>query len=288
MRRAKAFCPGHVTGFFEICRGHDLLSTGSRGAGFSTSLGATSDVTVRASARQRVRVWVDGVECRAEVTKHAARYLLGKDRLDVDIETVLDLPVSQGFGMSAAGALSASLALSELMDLDMQDAYEAAHVADIVCGCGLGDVSGLTAGGVEIRLRPGLPPTGTVERIDGSPRLTLAVVGRRLRTKSVLTDPDKAASINRYGAAMVQRLKSEPTFDNFADLSWSFATTTGLASRPVSEVVESLPPGKKGSMSMLGNSVFSTVSARDLKKSLPPGTMVYECKVDTKGPRIVR
>lgn len=288
MRRAKAFCPGHVTGFFEICKGHDLLSTGSRGAGFSTSLGATSDVTVMESTRQRVRVSVDGEECRAEVTKHAARYLLGKDRLDVDIKTKLDLPVSQGFGMSAAGAMSASLALSELLGLDKQDAYEAAHVADIVCGCGLGDVSGLTAGGVEIRLRPGLPPTGMVERIDGSPRLSLAVVGRRLRTKGVLTDPDKVASINKHGAAMVQRLKREPTFDNFAELSWSFATRTGLASRRVTEVVKALPPGRRGSMAMLGNSVFSTASARDLKKSLPSGTVVYECKVDTKGPRIVR
>jgi len=287
MRRASAFCPGHITGFFEVCRRDDLLSTGSRGAGFSVDLGATSDVTVSEAPRQKVTVWIDGRESRAEVTKHAVRYLLGKDRLAVTVRTRLDLPQSQGFGMSAAGALSASLAVSDIMGLGAEDAYEAAHIADIVCGCGLGDVAGLRAGGVEIRLRPGLPPIGEVRRIDGAPRLALAVVGRALRTKGVLTDADKVAAINRNGAAMVRRLAKDPSFDRFAELSWSFATGTGLASRPVTVVVEALKDEGRASMSMLGNSVFTTADPGALRAVLPKESTVFSCKVDTKGPRII-
>ena len=287
MRRMRAFCPGHVTGFFEICRGEDLLSTGSRGAGFNTSLGATSEVSVKDAARQKVSVRIAGEEHRAEVTKHALRYLLGKDRLEVRVSTRLDLPLSQGFGMSAAGSMSASLALAEILGLGTNDAYEAAHVADIVCGGGLGDVSGLAAGGAEVRVRPGLPPIGEVRRFDGTPRLSLAVIGRRLRTKGVLTDAVKAAAINRHGAAMVRRLLDRPTFEDFTALSWSFATATGLASSAVKEVVRSLPSGDGGSMSMLGNSVFTTASAKELRKVVPKRTAVYECRVDSKGPRVI-
>lgn len=286
MRRAKAFCPGHVTGFFETHRGTDILSTGSRGAGFSTTLGATSEVTATDSARQKVSVLIGGEESRAEVTKHAVRYLLGKDRLDVKVRTGLGLPQSQGFGMSAAGALSASLALSEVLGLGMQDAYEAAHIADIVCGCGLGDVAGLHAGGVEVRLKPGLPPTGEARRIDGDPWVSLAVVGRRLRTKGVLTDPQKAAAIDEHGAPLVQELLKRPTFERFTELSWSFATGAGLASKQVSEVVESLPENA-ASMSMLGNSVFTTEGLRTLREALPKGSIVFACRVDTKGPRVL-
>ncbi|HUU07091.1 MAG TPA: sugar kinase, partial [Thermoplasmata archaeon] len=44
--RARAFCPGHITGFFEICRADNLLASGSRGGGLCTSLGALSDVGI--------------------------------------------------------------------------------------------------------------------------------------------------------------------------------------------------------------------------------------------------
>ena len=91
MRRAKAFCPGHVTGFFEICPSDDLLSMGSRGAGMCLTLGATSEVTVTDGPRQKVEVSINGRKSGAEVTKAALRGLIGKDRKEVLVSTVLDL-----------------------------------------------------------------------------------------------------------------------------------------------------------------------------------------------------
>ncbi|MCU0853234.1 MAG: GHMP kinase, partial [Thermoplasmata archaeon] len=121
---AKAFCPGHITGFFQICEGKDFLSTGSRGAGLCLSLGATSTVSVTGAKKQSIEVIIDGQKSLAEVTKHALRRLLGQEKLRVSVVTLLDLPQSQGFGMSAAGALSSSLALCKLLGRSRQDAFE--------------------------------------------------------------------------------------------------------------------------------------------------------------------
>ncbi|HJX04433.1 MAG TPA: hypothetical protein VJ489_01295, partial [Thermoplasmata archaeon] len=60
MKKAAAFSPGHVTGFFEICRSDDLLSTGSRGAGLCLTLGAASEVRVADSARKSIEVSING------------------------------------------------------------------------------------------------------------------------------------------------------------------------------------------------------------------------------------
>ncbi len=52
MRTAKAFCPGHITGFFSIFDEHtDPMERGSQGAGLCLDKGATSIVTVRPASR---------------------------------------------------------------------------------------------------------------------------------------------------------------------------------------------------------------------------------------------
>src|SRR5512137_136604 len=103
MKKAKAFSPGHITGFFEICRADDQLSTGSRGAGLCLSLGATTDVSIASSDRRSISVSINGRESGTAVTKDAMRRLIGNRQLHATVSTRLELPVSQGFGMSAAG-----------------------------------------------------------------------------------------------------------------------------------------------------------------------------------------
>lgn len=78
-------------------------------------------------------------------------------RLDLQ----LDLPRSQGFGMSAAGLVAAGHAWLEQAGLAPDDARQAAlalaHVVERRISGGLGDVLGLAAGGLECRLEPGAP-----------------------------------------------------------------------------------------------------------------------------------
>jgi pantoate kinase len=271
---AKAFCPGHITGFFQICEAGDLLSTGSRGAGLCLSLGATSKVWVSDSQRQAIEVLIDGKKSKADVTRTALRHLLGKDKLKIEVSTNLDLPLSQGFGMSAAGALSASLALAEVLGRERQEAFEATHIAEIMCNCGLGDVSAIHKGGITIRKKPGLPPIGEVLRIDGTPEIVLAVVGKRLLTKSVLTDPVKRKAINE-------------TVERLMELSASFAVESGLVSKRIMEAMDAASKLGMASMSMLGSSVFAIGDKKGLATVLSDYGEVWVCRVDVKGPHMI-
>jgi len=282
-----AFCPGHITGFFEVCRSDDILSTGSRGAGLCLSLGATSRVTIEKASRQTVAVRIAGSESRGEVTREAIRHLIGEQNISIDIVTTLDLPMRQGLGMSAAGALSAALAVSDMLGLPKQTAFEAAHIAEVECGSGLGDVSAIHRGGITIRTKAGLPPIGEVLRIEGEPEIVLAVVGRGLQTKAVLSDPEKTKIINASGSSKVDELTAEPTLDKLMQLSREFTFETGLASGEVLEALRVASDAGKASMSMLGSSIFAVGDTASLKRVLSKLGDVWVCAVDTKGPRIL-
>lgn len=286
--KAKAFCPGHITGFFEIREGDDALSTGSRGAGLCLTLGATSTVVVSEALRPSVVTKIDGTRSKAEVTKAAVERLVGDAGLRVTIDTKLDLPQSQGFGMSAAGAMSAALALARTLGKTRQEAFEAAHVAEVTCKTGLGDISAIHKGGVTVRKRAGLPPIGEVLRIRGAPEVVLAVVGRKLLTKSVLSDPKKRGVINRYGSRRVDALLRGPSIDRMMELSASFALETGLASKRIISAMNAASDVGMASMSMLGNSVFAVGDTAGLERVLSDFGETWVCKVDTKGPTIVR
>lgn len=283
----EAFSPGHITGFFEVCRAKNPLATGSRGAGLCLSLGARSIVKISEAGKQSIDVAIDGRRAEAPVTRSAIRHLVGANKLSIKVSTSLDLPQSQGFGMSAAGALSASLAATELLGLGRQKAFEAAHLAEVRNKTGLGDVSAIHRGGVTLRVRPGLPPIGKVKRIDGAPTVVLAEVGRRLLTKTVLTSPAKVAAINKSGARKVKLLDKEPTLSRFMRLSVEFAFETGLATRPVQNAIDAASKLGLASMSMLGSSVFAIGDTEGLVRVLSEFGEVWVCKVDTEGPKIL-
>jgi pantoate kinase len=284
---AEAFSPGHITGFFEIVYSQDLLSTGSRGAGLCLALGARSRVKVDHGQKQTVSIAINGELAEATVTKAALKRLLGNDKLHVEVATMLDLPQSQGFGMSAAGALSASLALAKLLGRDEHEAYEAAHIAEIENKTGLGDVSAIMKSGITIRTMPGLPPIGKVERIDGAPDVVLAAIGEKLLTKDVLTDPIKREAINKSGSEKVGQLLREPTLSRLMELSAQFAVETGLARKNVLSAMNAASKLGSASMSMLGNSVFAVGDIEGLTSVLSEFGKVWVTKVDTRGARVL-
>ena len=284
---AEAFSPGHVTGFFEAVRAKDPLATGSRGAGLCLSLGARSRVVLEEAKEQTISVRINGRKEDARVTIAALKPLIGRHPFEVNVETRLDLPQSQGFGMSAAGALSAAYAAAELLEIDKQRAYEAAHLAELANSTGLGDVSAIHTGGVTMRVRAGLPPTGKAKRIDGTPSIVLAQIGRRLLTRSVLKDPEKMRAVNTSGAGKVTLLSKEPTMRRLMQLSLEFAIETHLASRAVLNAVDAASKLGLASMAMLGNSVFAIGDVEGLVRVLSEFGEVWVCKVDADGPRIV-
>jgi pantoate kinase len=283
--KVTAFCPGHVTGFFQICEHKDPIRSGSRGAGLCLSLGAESTVDTE-EGNGDILIMLDGKEERAPVTRSAVGKVLGERKLDVTVVTNLDLPVSQGFGMSAAGALSAAHALSESLQMPFKTALRAAHEAEIESRTGLGDVAALSRGGITFRRVEGLPPYGRIDRVNAEPDITLCVVGAPLETSDVLGDAQKRAAVNRVGKECVEKMAIAPTLANLMRLSRDFMKRTGLATKEVEAAVIAAEDFGPASMTMLGNSLFAVGNAREQDKVLSPHGKTFKAKVDWRGPRI--
>ncbi|HWG90847.1 MAG TPA: pantoate kinase [Candidatus Thermoplasmatota archaeon] len=297
-RHAAAFAPGHITGFFQIFdRDPEIAKRGSRGAGLCLDRGAVTLVEVAPSPTQQVEVFINKAPSEAPVTRAAIQHLLqralleGKVDLNRDaprgerakvhirVHTELHLPVSQGFGMSAAGALSTSLALAKALGLGRSDAALAAHAADISEKGGLGDVAGALTGGFEIRKNPGLPPWGFVERLVGYGDVVLCVIGGPLETKKVLADRERAQKINAAGGRCVDELLRGPSLERFMRLSREFAEESGLMTPVLAEAADAVRSVGHASMSMLGNSVFALGKADPLADALEPYGEILRCGI---------
>jgi pantoate kinase len=288
MMEATAFAPGHISGFFEpIFQSNDYERSGSRGSGINISLGATSTVTVQHSVRQEISILINKKPSRAPVTQLAIQHLIGQIPLKITVDTYLDLPTGQGFGMSGAGALSATTALAKLVQLPWEQSLKSAHFAEVKLRTGLSDVIASSFGGVEIRREPGLPPWGMIEHIPGMYNLVLCVIGKKINTKKILTTSPNLTRIASYGRLCTKKILEKPSVENLLALSQDFAINTKLADLKVTNAIQSANHHGKASMCMLGNSVFAIGDTEDLIRILAGFGKVYLCTVDEMGARVL-
>ncbi len=285
--KATAFAPGHISGFFEPVYKTDLAHTGSRGAGINVSLGAFSEVYAENSTIQDFDVFVNNKRSNAPVTKLALKFLLGNSPVRIIVKTTLTLPVKQGFGMSAASALSATYAVSKITNISKEEAMKASHFAEVTLRTGLGDVLASCFGGIEIRKSPGLPPWGIIEHIPGNYDVVLCIIGKKLETKKILNDSNKSNRIVNYGKLCTKKILEKPSIENLFYLSKMFAEKTGLVDSFVLKAINEANKFGMASMCMLGNSVFAIGKTDELKKVLSNFGKVYVCSVDEYGARIL-
>jgi len=261
-----AFCPGHVTCFFHPVRTGDPGTTGSRGAGLRLSLGTTVMMEERTDGR--IEITMDGALSEAPVTRRVISQILPGRGLDITIEN--ELPVGQGFGMSASGAIAAALCACEIAGIDHGEAFRYAHIAEVVEGGGLGDVAAIACNGHQpVRVRPGLPPYGEVVdtglRIE---RLTLAVVGDKLSTAPVINDPDMQRRMSEIGSGMVDAYMKGPSLDLLFRLSRQFSSSMGLEADGVRKALDRLNGRSPAGMCMLGHSIFTTLPSDEVRELL--------------------
>ena len=246
-----ALCPGHITCFFQPVRTDDVMTTGSRGVGIKTSKGTR--VTLEERSDDRLVITMDGSEGTYRVTEAAIRQLSGRG-YDVTIEN--DLPVGQGFGMSASGAIAAALCACQFEGKDEQQAFISAHRAEVLNGGGLGDVSAIVCRShVPIRKRAGLPPIGeTADSGLSFERLYLKVLNGPLDTGRTLSDPDTAGKISFFGAKAIDDFIGSPSEDLLFGLSRWFSGNVGLET---DEMKDAMSHSQRSGMCMLGHSIFS-------------------------------
>lgn len=245
MRRAAAFSPSHITGFFEIHDSSpDPLYVGSRGAGVSLGLGVVSIVEASPSARPEVEVLCSGRRVGFEVTRTAVSRLLrlAERPYRVVVNHLFSVPVGSGFGSSGAGALSAALAANEALGLGLarEEAAREAHVAEVLHRTGLGDVVAELVGGLEARVRPGGPGVGVVWKMPVHDLVVVCAPLGVYETRAMLTEPRLRERINKVGAWALERFLQSPSPRSFMELSARFAEEVGFLDGGMKGLVEAV------------------------------------------------
>lgn len=280
-----AYCPAHITCFFQPVKGKDVLSTGSRGVGLRLDQGCS--VSMAENRSRRVSVFMDGFPSEAPVTRKVADIMAPGRGFEITVKN--NLPVGQGFGMSAAGAIATALCICEITGRDKAYAFEAAHAAEVMMKGGLGDVSALTCpSGQPVRITAGLPPVGEVAGIDTGLRdIAVTVLGPKLVTASVIGDETKSARISEFGKDCIDSYIRSPSTDALFRISSEFAEKTGVEGADVKNARRKLSDaGIRASMCMLGNSIFTDAPAEEIEKIL--GTCAFQVHTTSEPARITR
>jgi pantoate kinase len=257
-RRARAFAPGHVTGIFRPAAvGRDPRARGSLGAGIVLELGVHATATYRPSGPRTLRV-VSDIDRRLPISEDVARRLFLPRNGTLIVELRHELPIGQGFGLSAAGAAATGLAVGRLFGVSRTDALVTAHLADLFGAGGLGGVASISGGGgLELRRRPGVPPWGRVDHRPLPGGVILGVVGGPIPSPTVLRSPRALARIER-AADGLDALFADPSVPRFFAESERFTDRVGLAPPAVRTVLRALRRrGVRTAQAMFGRTFFA-------------------------------
>jgi len=263
IKPARSFVPSHITGFFAAHRKDEPRLSGSIGCGLCLSLGATTTIE-SAPEIQDTEILLNGALSEAPVSRFVIEKLAKEP---VRVKTELTMPFGAGFGASGAGALGCAYALNSYFDLGLtaDQAAAVAHEAEVTNKTGLGDVIAQNAGGLVVRLQPGAPGTGRIDRIPVPPLPVSYVVHGPISTKEVLSDEKVMKAVNLAGEAALKELLKRPTFTNFMQLSRCFTVQSGLASDWALQAIEAVEAaGGMAGMIMLGDAVFAFGGAEAL------------------------
>ncbi len=169
-KMSSAHIGGHITLFFTVEKeGRLLRNQGSRGVGINIVNGVEVTVTLLQDgdhiSESTIEIidfsgnqLLDSEQLYRKLIDELVHSRLLNEKQIFDIKIKLELPTSQGFGMSAAGLIALSTAFRELTGLGtIGQYYRICHRIERIQGSGLGDVLGIHAGGVEMRLQPGAP-----------------------------------------------------------------------------------------------------------------------------------
>ena len=250
----RAFSPGSITLFFEIKdENKDPLKIGSRGIGVCVSLGAITSV----QGGNELRVYVNGKNMKNSIQEDIAKAYGFKGT----INTELQLPVSQGFGMSAAAALSTGLAIVKLKNKTYLQGAQIAHRVEVKRKSGLGDVASQYEGGFTLRLKEGIHPYGIVDRLFFPPiPITLVTLKEGIETKEVLKDENMKKKIKKEGHRAMEKFLNMPTLENAVKIARDFAFKTSIISE---EAKEFLNACENAAIAMIGNSAIVFGECKD-------------------------
>lgn len=299
---ATAFCPAHITGFFKAHlddNQNSLENFGSTGAGFSIKQGVTTRVKVDTKDNQEsnFRITTKGYQPdKTDVSEFVLNEFLKLGKFSnkfFDIEHEISIPVGYGLGSSGAVALSLSFALDQALEtkLDKTTIGQIAHNAEVNCKTGLGDVLASFHGGFEIRVKPGAPGIGCVEKIFTNEISVIMICFSPISTNKFIKE--RLSQINGLGGKMVNRLLESKNYKHFQDMSLEFAKFVNVITPRMQKLVNELSKNNiKCGIAFFGETVFSMIPKEDEDRVLEilqkySDGIVIKSELDNNGARVL-
>ncbi|MBP5474813.1 MAG: GHMP kinase [Methanomicrobium sp.] len=252
-KTALTFCPGHISGWFRQMPDKEG-NPSSVGGGIVITEGVFAEA--KKSDELSVKIcYVDrsGNSVAEIYGSNVIEYAMQSLGITAEITTRSILPMSSGFGLSAASLLASLKAVSDIFDLKMsnEDIAKIANRTEIHFKTGLGDVAACMNGGYICRKTPGIDGK-IIRRYDMEKPISTVTFGP-LRTDTVLKDPK---AMERIKDAFRDECPKSP--EDFFRISREFAENSGLISDKVREVLDECALRNiPASMTMLGNGVFA-------------------------------
>lgn len=254
---ARAFAPGHVTGVFRpASSSRDPRGVGSIGAGLVLATGSIAEARWESGKRRSLTVEGPSGE-PLPITEAAVDHLLGTHTGRLEVRVAPSLPVGQGFGMSAAGTLAACLATGGVLPLSRDRLVQTAHLADLLGRGGLGGVSAILGGGLEVRRQAGVPPFGEVlHRPWSLGPILLVRAGAPVPSPTILGSPRWLTRIERASEGL-EGLVARPTPEGFLRLSERFTDRLRLGPPSLTRAIRALRrTGCHVAQAMFGTTLF--------------------------------
>ncbi|MCV0430857.1 GHMP kinase [Nitrosopumilus sp.] len=273
---AKAFCPAHITGFFKahLDDGQkNLENLGSMGAGFSIKQGVTTKVKIHTKENQKsnFKIKTNGYQSdKTDVSEFVLNEFLKLGEFSkyfFEIEHEISIPVGYGLGSSSAVALSLSYALDQALQTNLEKTIigKIAHNAEVNCKTGLGDVLASYHGGFEIRVKPGAPGIGHVEKILTEKISIIMICFSPISTNKFIKE--QLSKINGLGGKMVNRLLESKDYYHFQDMSLEFAKYVDVMTPRMQKIVKELSKNEiKCGIALFGETIFSMIPQKEENK----------------------
>ncbi len=299
---ATAFCPAHITGFFKAHlddNQNSLENFGSTGAGFSIKQGVTTRVKVDTKDNQEsnFRITTKGYQPdKTDVSEFVLNEFLKLGKFSnkfFDIEHEISIPVGYGLGSSGAVALSLSFALDQALEtkLDKTTIGQIAHNAEVNCKTGLGDVLASFHGGFEIRVKPGAPGIGCVEKIVADKISVIMICFSPISTNKFIKE--HLSQINGLGGKMVNRLLESKNYEHFQDMSLEFAKFVDIITPRMQKLVNELSKNNiKCGIAFFGETIFTMIPKQNENKVLEilqkySDGIIIKSELDDNGARVL-
>jgi pantoate kinase len=299
---ATAFCPAHITGFFKAHlddNQNNLENLGSMGAGFSIKQGVTTKVKIQRKKDQEsnFKITTNGYQSdKTDVSQYVLNEFLKLGEFSnnfFEIEHDISIPVGYGLGSSSAVALSLSYALDQALQTKLEKTIigKIAHNAEVNCKTGLGDVLASYHGGFEIRVKPGAPGIGHVEKISTEKISIIMICFSPISTNKFIKE--RLSQINGLGGKMVNRLLESKDYEHFQDMSLEFAKYVNVMTPRMQKIVKELSKNEiKCGIALFGETIFSMIPQKqegrvlDILEKYSDG-IIIKSELDDNGARVL-